>query len=583
MAPGQLLFRQLCRTGTKSTKPLTIVGLAGSSALTYCTLKNYIRVAECRANFRKIYAHLHEPWLLVPIQAQIAANSSLLVKLLTLPVALVTTTYTILRLTFRALYLGLRFVPLFSFYPLTSRVERLDDIWWKVLLWLLQGSGPTVIKLGQWASTRRDIFSKRFCDKLSILHTNTKGPKLFRECDEILKGLFGDYAIKYKKEIFQNIRPYSVGSGCITHIYRMTVDMEALEMFAGYTVEGLRGIQDIVIKVADKGIENQIRTDMKIIRHLAGFAQVVYPPLRFLDPIGSLDQFEMVLRRQVDLRNEGRALQKFAENFEHGKLRVHFPKVVAYNERAIAETFEKGDHFENLLAGHGHTNAHQTEAVRHKVAVMGARGFLKMAFVDNFIHGDLHPGNILIRFNDGEDPEVHHAELIGSRISRYWQEAKALLHWRGEPKLAFTNREGWNDEPTLILLDAGIAMSQTPENRERFRQMFKYIIGNKGYEAGKFFLTYKPEIQQCKDPDAFCKDIEKLVAKARVDSLKHTINVTQTFNDMFMILWKHHVMIDSSFTSVMLSMMVLEGFGRTLDPKLDLFKCAQPFLLDVLF
>ena len=32
------------------------------------------------------------------------------------------------------------------------------------------------------------------------------------------------------------------------------------------------------------------------------------PSLCYVDPMGAIEQFEMVLRRQVDLGNEGRAL-----------------------------------------------------------------------------------------------------------------------------------------------------------------------------------------------------------------------------------------------------------------------------------
>lgn len=35
--------------------------------------------------------------------------------------------------------------------------------------------------------------------------------------------------------------------------------------------------------------------------------------------------------------------------------------------------------------------------INKKIALIGARALLKMIFVDNFVHGDLHPGNILVR------------------------------------------------------------------------------------------------------------------------------------------------------------------------------------------
>ena len=39
--------------------------------------------------------------------------------------------------------------------------------------------------------------------------------------------------------------------------------------------------------------------------------------------------------------------------------------------------------------------------IRKQIADIGIAAFLKMLFVDNFVHGDLHPGNILVRFEDG--------------------------------------------------------------------------------------------------------------------------------------------------------------------------------------
>jgi predicted unusual protein kinase regulating ubiquinone biosynthesis (AarF/ABC1/UbiB family) len=35
---------------------------------------------------------------------------------------------------------------------------------------------------------------------------------------------------------------------------------------------------------------------------------------------------------------------------------------------------------------------------RKAIADVGISTFLKMLFVDNFVHADLHPGNILVRF-----------------------------------------------------------------------------------------------------------------------------------------------------------------------------------------
>lgn len=39
------------------------------------------------------------------------------------------------------------------------------------------------------------------------------------------------------------------------------------------------------------------------------------------------------------------------------------------------------------------------------------------------------------------------------------------------------------------------------------------------------------------------------------------------------------VKLESNFASIVFAIMVLEGLGRSLDPKLDVLEAAKPFLL----
>lgn len=39
------------------------------------------------------------------------------------------------------------------------------------------------------------------------------------------------------------------------------------------------------------------------------------------------------------------------------------------------------------------------------------------------------------------------------------------------------------------------------------------------------------------------------------------------------------VKLESNFASIVFAIMVLEGLGRSLDPKLDILEAAKPFLL----
>ena len=42
--------------------------------------------------------------------------------------------------------------------------------------------------------------------------------------------------------------------------------------------------------------------------------------------------------------------------------------------------------------------------LKNKLSDLCVRTLVKMIFFDNFIHGDLHPGNILVRVNEKGNP-----------------------------------------------------------------------------------------------------------------------------------------------------------------------------------
>uniref|UniRef100_A0A1I7TMQ6 ABC1 domain-containing protein n=3 Tax=Caenorhabditis tropicalis TaxID=1561998 RepID=A0A1I7TMQ6_9PELO len=530
-------------------------------------------------------AEAHDPWLLVP-EKKIVHEKSTAMNIINLPITLVSLTYTTLRKLLRCIGLFLRFSPLLITYPLT-KIEALENVWWRILLWSVQNSGPTFIKLGQWASTRRDIFSKKFCDRLSVLHIQTKNKRFFRDKKKVLEEVFGKGFMKlHGKHVFLDIEPYSIGSGCIAQVYRGLIDVAEFEKATGKKIPELEGreTQKIAIKVADKDVDKQIELDLSILRSGAWIMQQIVPSLWYLDPTGALEQFEMVLRRQVDLSNEAKALKRFSDNFHSKETGIRFPIVLGYTKKAIVETYEEGIYINKLVAEEGQPEltARQSQAVRRRIALMGARALLKMIFVDNFVHGDLHPGNILIRFNDSENNlrGVHKAPKPDSLAKRGIDWFRSLVNWRSVPKIRFTDSPYLEDEPTLVLLDTGIAISETPKNLNNLKSLFRSVVEKRGYEVGRLLLTQSP-FQQCKDPERFCRQVEKLVLKARSEKSLRTLNISALLSEMFTIVADHKVELDSAFTTVILSVMVLEGFGRSLDPDLDLFQCARPYLLNV--
>jgi hypothetical protein len=131
-----------------------------------------------------------------------------------------------LRLLLRSMRLAFTFVPLFLFYPVMCWNRQTMELWWTTMLLLsiisllcvmhyvtVERSGPTIIKLAQWAATRRDLFSIEFCLRLSRLQRRTRS-RPFALTESILCETFGDDW----RTLFRRFYIDPIGSGCIAQV-----------------------------------------------------------------------------------------------------------------------------------------------------------------------------------------------------------------------------------------------------------------------------------------------------------------------------------------------------------------------------
>lgn len=488
-----------------------------------------------------------------------------------------------MKMSLRLCSLTVRFAPLLLTYPLGLWSEGTRGKWWRLAIWTIQSSGPTLIKLGQWASTRRDLFSKEFCDKLAVLHTKTDH-RCWQLSDSALDELFDG---RNWSSFIVSVQSQPIGSGCIAQVYKARLNVDLFQSSTGIRLDHVdkQKFVDIAIKIAKPGIRGQIEVDLAIMKTFVWMAQKILPSLLFVNPISCLNQFETVLKRQVDLRNEAMALERFSKNFDVKKTGIRFPKVFYYSKDVIIESYEGGIYANRLVTGDHELLSHQSTSIKRRIALLGARAILKMIFVDNFVHGDLHPGNILIQFNDNSNnnnQDVHRAPPLESLFAKAMDYVKGKLSWAHEPRLRITEDSEYGDEPTLVILDTGIAIEETPQNLRNLRALFSAVVDKRGYDVGKLLLIHSPE-HQCSDPEKFCREVEEIVRIARSSGSLRKLNISQLLNELFSVVSRHRVSLETSFTTVVLAVMVLEGFGRSLDPDLDLFQCARPYLLSVIY
>ncbi|KAL4003673.1 ABC1 family protein [Acanthocheilonema viteae] len=528
----------------------------------------------CKDHLMKVVRE-ENPWLVTSSRIETASHDNSYINIRVI-VYLYRTALRSIKIMLRIVSLSLFFTPLLITFPFACFWSSFEELWWKWMLWMVQRSGPTFIKLGQWASTRRDIFAKDFCDRMSILHTKTTyRPWHFSQ--HALDHLFGD---SRWKDFVVSIETDPIGSGCIAEVYKGILDVHAYEKITGIHLPFAKNRYiDIAIKTAKDGVRESIDIDLSIMQCAVCLMEMIMPRLSYINPVSCLNQFKEVLQLQVDLRNEARALKRFGENFDPDKTKVRFPEVVCYSKDVIIETFENGLYINRLVTDE---QLMEQNVLKKKVALIGVRALLKMIFIDNFVHGDLHPGNILLRLDNPDHRTTKWFNSFRTSVNRLKKILKNFVTMSDGIRISYDDY-GLDEsgEPTLIILDTGIALEETPQNLQKLRLLFRAVVDKRGRDVGALLLLHSPK-QHCKDPERFCDEVDQIVQTARSKSNLRRLNISEMLNELFSIVSRHEVALDPSFTTVVLAVIVLEGLGRSLDPDLDLFHCARPFLFSML-
>ena len=161
--------------------------------------------------------------------------------------------YKKLFLGFRTLQLTIIFLPCCLLYPIKAFGCFGHDGWWGGLFKRsLMIAGPIFIKLGQWMSTRRDIYDELLIETLSTLTTESKTHSFALAIKQI-SALINVNEFKYIDPVpigKSIIQIHSLGSGAIAQVHK-----------------GVLKNNDVVaIKVLHPGIHDQLDTDCNLLK-----------------------------------------------------------------------------------------------------------------------------------------------------------------------------------------------------------------------------------------------------------------------------------------------------------------------------
>jgi len=234
--------------------------------------------------------------------------------------------------------------------------------------------GPTFIKFGQILSTRPDVVPHEFIIEFLKLQDSVS-PLPFSEVRKVVEAEFG----RPVEDVFSSIDEAPAAAASIAQVHRAVT----------------RDGSEVVVKVQRPGIEEVINTDIAILKYMARLALKYIPESRLYDPVGMVEEFSRVIRREMDFSLEASYMEKFRENFS-GDPRVKVPKVYWDLTGRGVLTMErvrgiKVDQVKRLKE-----EGIDTEAVAHLIADI----FFKQVFEFGLFHGDLHSGNIFVLSED---------------------------------------------------------------------------------------------------------------------------------------------------------------------------------------
>ncbi|MEO8742978.1 MAG: ubiquinone biosynthesis regulatory protein kinase UbiB [Lysobacteraceae bacterium] len=288
----------------------------------------------------------------------------------------------------------------------------------------------------------------------------------------------------------------------------------------------------VVVKVLRPGIEKRIAQDLSLLRSIARLAEKIGPDPDTTRPQEIVAELERSLLNELDLQREGANASLMRRNFANSP-DLYVPEVFWSHSAERVLTLERV---------HG-VRADDIDALdaagvdRSKLAATGVRLFYTQVFRDNFFHADAHPGNLWI---DLSQPQ----------------------------------------RPRFIALDFGIVGSLPERDRYYLAENFTAIFERNYRRIAELHIEagWMPATLRLDELEA---DVRTICEPYFTRPLSE-IALGEVLFKLFKIARKNQLTIQPQLILLQKTLLNIEGIGRTLDPRLDIWVVAQPVLAEIL-
>jgi ubiquinone biosynthesis protein len=282
--------------------------------------------------------------------------------------------------------------------------------------------------------------------------------------------------------------------------------------------------REVAVKVLRPGVERAIAKDVALLQAAAGLAERMWSDARRLKAREVVKEFEHHLEEELDLVREAANASQLRRNFQDSKLllvpEVHWNLCA---QRVMVMERMKG------------VPVSQTKVLREQgidipaLAKAGVEIFFTQVFRDGFFHADMHPGNILVA-----------------------------------------------DDGRYIALDFGIMGTLTEQDKNYLAQNFLAFFNRDYRRVAQAHLEagwVPPETRL----DEFEAAIRAVCEPIFARPLKE-IYFGKLLLRLFQTSRRFNVEIQPQLVMLQKTLLNIEGLGRDLDPELDLWRTAKPYL-----
>ena len=290
--------------------------------------------------------------------------------------------------------------------------------------------------------------------------------------------------------------------------------------------------REVAVKVLRPGMLNVIEKDITLLRALAGVVERLAPDMRRLKPREVVAEFDRYLHDELDLIREAANCSQLRRNFEPSTGRSNLLMVPEVVWEYCATTVFTMERMRGIPVSH--IDRLRSAGVNIKeLARTGVEIFFTQVFTDGFFHADMHPGNIYV--SDAPDT-----------LGRY------------------------------IALDFGIVGSLSEHDKNYLAQNFLAFFQRDYRRVAQLHIESGWVPASTREEEL--EGAVRTVCEPYFDRPLSEISLGQVLLRLFQTSRRFNVEIQPQLVLLQKTLLNVEGMGRELDPDLDLWKTAKPYL-----